>query len=560
MINHTTLPPTLARVASLLVFCAVSIILPVALAQSQATSAQSGSSQQTYETTLHWNGRANVTRYRLQVALDPRFDNIIYDGAVVGLEHKISLPAGRYYWHVAPAPKETGRFSMPFVIEIPPPLARTETPTPTPSRTPLTTPSIAPRVTPTVAPRITPTPVAPLMLRSPANVGWETATGRVDRTIPAHLRAGQPLDLVAVNSEGTVFALEGATGAALWTTRFVPGRQTARAETTNSSPSSVFTPVVVPTAQRDSANVLVAFDGGVRLLEGETGRELWRVSLSGRATGGCIAALEGDASVPEIAVTTEEPNALYILNSESGAIVSHSNLDGAVVGVPIPFQHGADRGIALSLKGAQLDVRRANGERLRGVKFDVPFVTPPLVLASPRGTLVVVGTEHGLLFLDGDLKPLGRIATEGDSPHGRLSAADLDGNGTIEIVMVTTTGRVAVISSAGKIAWSASGARGAYSTTFIDLNQDGYLDVLVADEGVFARAFSGRDGSIIWQADDEPKANSAASKATDDAGALRSIVIAPNENGAMLLVGGDRARGALRAVGLPVATTRTAPK
>jgi outer membrane protein assembly factor BamB len=552
MINHTTLPPTLARVASLLVFCAVSIILPVALAQSQTTSAQSGSSQQTYETTLHWNGRAGVTRYRLQVALDPRFDNIIYDGAVVGLEHKISLPMGRYYWRVAPAPKETGRYSMPFVIEIPPPLARVATPTPTPSRTPLTTP--------TVAPRVTPTPVAPLMLRSPANVGWETATGRVDRIVPAHLRAGQPLDLVAVNSEGTVFALEGATGAALWTTRFVPGRQSARSATTNSTSSSVFTPIVVPTAQRDSANVLVAFDGGVRLLEGETGRELWRASLSGRATGGCIAALEAEASVPEIGIATEEPNALYVLNSASGAIVSHSNLDGAVVGVPIPFQHGADRGIALSLKGAQLDVRRANGERLRGVKFDVPFVTPPLVLASPRGTLVVVGTEHGLLFLDGDLKPLGRIATEGDSPHGRLSAADLDGNGTIEIVMVTTTGRVAVISSAGKISWSASGARGAYSTTFIDLNQDGYLDVLVADEGVFARAFSGRDGSIIWQADDEPKANSAASNSTDDAGALRSIVIAPNENGATLIVSGDHARGALRAVGLPVATTRTASK
>lgn len=553
MIKHTTLPPPRTRAASaLLLCCAASILLTAALVWARAASAQASSSQQTYETTLHWDARAGVTRYRVQVALDPRFNNIIFDGAVVGLEHKVSLPAGRYYWRVAPAPKETGRFSMPFVIEIPPPLARATTPMPAPSLTPRTTPS--------VAPRMTPTPVAPALLRSPANVGWETATGRVDRTIPARLRAGQPPDLVAVNSEGTVFALEGATGAALWTARFIPGRQTAQAAKSNGDSAKVFAPIAVPTAQRETMNVLVAFEGGVRLLEGETGRELWRASLNGRAAGGCVAALEGDASAPEIAVTTDDPSALYILNSTSGAVVSRSNLDGAVIGVPIPFLSGTDRGVALSLEGAQLDVRRASGERLRAVKFDVPFVTPPLVIASPRSTLVVVGTEHGLLFLNGDLKPLGRIATEGDSPRGRLAAADIDSNGTIEIAMVTTTGRVAVISAEGKINWSARGARGAYSATFADLNQDGYLDVLVADEGVFARGFSGRDGSLIWQADDESKTNAAATTATDETRALRTIAIAPNEAGATLIVGGDHARGALRAVGLPSGATRAATR
>ncbi|MFN2598852.1 MAG: FG-GAP repeat domain-containing protein [Pyrinomonadaceae bacterium] len=270
----------------------------------------------------------------------------------------------------------------------------------------------------------------------------------------------------------------------------------------------------------------------------------------GRASGGCVAALEGEAGGQALAVATDDPNQLYFLDTARGAVVSRAPLDGAVIGVPIPFANGAERGVVLSLTSSQLDVRRSGGERLRAVKFDVPFVTPPLVVASPRGTLVAVGTEHGLLFLNGDLKPLGRIATEGEAPRGRLGAADLNGDGLIEIVMLTSTGRVAVVNAEGKINWSARGARGAYTPVFADLDRDGYLDVITADAGTFARAFSGRDGTIIWQADD------AATNATDESGALRNVAIGVDEAGANLIVSGDRARGALRASGLPAGAPR----
>lgn len=399
------------------------------------------------------------------------------------------------------------------------------------------------------------------VVRPPANIGWETATGDVDRAVPARLRAGQSFDFVAVNSEGTVFALEGATGAALWTARFVPGRQTgaANAPTNNAANGGAFAPLVVSAPQRETANVLVAFDGGVRLLEGETGRELWRASLKGRVASGCVAELDNDETAPEIAVATEEPSALYVLNSVSGNVISRAALVGDVVGVPIPFQQGAERGIALSLKGAELDIRKADGERLRAVKFDVPFVTPPLVIAGPRGTLVVVGTEHGLLLLNGDLHPLGRISTEDDAPHGRLAAADLDGNGVVEIVMVTTRGRVAVISAEGKIDWSAQGARGAYTPAFADLNHDGFLDVLAADDTVFARGFSGRDGRVIWQADDESRTTTAP-PAAEQPRSLRSLAIATGDASTPLVVSGDHARRALRAVGLPAGSVKVAAK
>lgn len=549
MIMQLSLPPHHRRVASRALFKTAAVALTLSFAPSHATRTQvaaasvaqqpgAGASSQEIETTLRWDARGAVRRYRLQVSRDASFDDIVFDGAVTGLEHRIPLAPGTYFWRIAPAPKETGRYGAPQVILV----------TTAASRLP---------VTPTIP------PASPAIMRPPTNVGWETATGSVERPVPARLRAGQPVDLVAVNSEGTVYALEGTTGAALWTARFSPPRPrgaaaaVASSNQTSNPPSSIFTPVVVAAPQGETSNVLVAFDGGVRLLEGETGRELWRASLKGKPTGGCAAQLGDDAASTQIAIATEEPSALTMLNPVSGALLSSAKLDGDVIGLPIPFQSGAERGVALSLKGAQIDVRRANGERLRAVKFDVPFITPPLVIATPSTTLVVVGTEHGLLFLGGDLKPLGRITTAGESPRGRLAAADLDGNGTVEIVMLTSGGRVAVISAEGKIDWSAQGGRDAFTPAFADLNRDGYLDVIAADDNVFARGFSGRDGSVIWQATDDPKGAPATS---GEARPLRTLAIAPNETGTPLVVGGDRAHGTLRAIGLPAGSVRVASK
>jgi outer membrane protein assembly factor BamB len=571
--NSQTSPlPPHAKTLTLLLLCAFAfLVAPLAL-----TRAATGAPQE-IETTLGWEPIPGVTRYRLQVSTDARFNDIVFDGAVSGLSQVVPLAPGKYYWHVAPAPKETGRYSPTRVIEVgvtatsPTPIA-TPTPRPIPTRTPrlITTPTPravmtpTPRAVPTRTPRVvatptprvvaTPLPIAPAIMRPPAELGWETATGKVDRPVAARLRAGQPFDLVAVNSDGTVFALEGATGAALWTARFVPGRQaTSGAGTSN---GTAFTPLIVPAPQRDATNVLVGFEGGVRLLEGETGRELWRATTKGRATAGCVTELDGDTTAPEIAVTTDDAT-LYVLNSASGAALSQTKLDGEAIGVPIPFAHGEQRGVAMSLKGAQLDVRGAKGERVNAVKFDVPFVTPPLVIVGPLGTLVIVGTEHGLLFLNGDLRPLGRITTEGEAPRGRLAAADIDGNGSVEIVMVTTRGRIAVISGEGKINWSAQGGRDAYMPVFADLNRDGYLDLITADEGAFMRGFSGRDGTPIWQADADPKT---AGSPSGEGRALRGLAVAPDAAGVPFVVGGDHGRNALRAVALPAGSVRVAPK
>jgi outer membrane protein assembly factor BamB len=503
-----------------------------ALAQPETASAQppAGAQQIAAPLKLRWPARPRVRRYRLQVALDQKFNDIVFDRAVEGLEQEVSgLQPGKYYWRVAPATPETGRYSAPALIEAALPVAVV--------------------------------PVAAAVMRPPADVGWQAAIGTVARPLAARLRAGKNLDLVALNSDGTVYALDGADGTPLWLAR---ERRTAPVgDAAKEKPRvNLFTPVVLPATAESKSIVAVAFGEGLRGLDGETGRELWRTVLQGRLRGGAVALMQGgdDATKADFVVATSDPDMLYVLDGRTGRTISKTKLSGEMIGSPVPFTHGDVNGVAYALENQQLEIRKRDGSVVRAIKFDVPFTTPPMVLATPMGTLVVIGTDHGLLFFEGsDLKPLGRITTEQDAPRGRLTAADLNEDGTIEIVMVTKNGRVAVISTAGKINWASEGATDAYMATFAHLNSDGVLDVVVASGASFALGFSGHDGSLIWRAGETPKSATTQRVETDER-LLRTLTGAISNTGMPLLVGGDAARSAVRAVGLPAHANKAAVK
>jgi hypothetical protein len=466
-----------------------------------------------------------VKRYRLQLALDEKFTDIVFDRAVIGLEQEVSgLQPGKYYWRVAPAPKETGRYSAPLLVE-------------------------ATKPKPAV-------PVYTVMRPSP-DVGWQAAIGAAARPFGAHLRAGKNFDLIALNSDGAVYALDSSDGSALWTARerrtTTPGGEVKEKPQVN-----LFTPLVLPASADKRATVAIASVEGIRGLDGENGRELWRTVLQGRLLSGTVAQMQGATGVAEFVVATTDPDMLYVLEGKTGRIVSQTKLSSKLIGSPIPFTHGEVNGVAIALEGRQLEIRRRDGSMVRAIKFDVPYTTPPLVLSLPRGTLLVIGTEHGLIFFEGsELKPLGRITTEKDSPRGRLTAADLDNDGTLEIVMITRNGRVAVVNAAGKINWAVEGGADAYMATFANLNNDGVLDVIVASNTAFALGFSGRDGALIWRAEETPK--TVADAATRE-GMLRTLTGAISSTGVPLLVGGDTSRSAVRAVGLPVTVNNAAVK
>lgn len=472
---------------------------------------------------IRWQGRPGVERYRLQLATDEAFTDIVFDQAVQGRQYVVKgLPPGNYFWRVAAAAAETSAaYSNPE------------------------------RVTMTA----TGERVEPSSVVLPADAaGWRTATGEVVRLVPAPLRTGQVFDFVGVGADGRVFAVDGASGISLWTARF--NNATTPPGPTPAGKENSLAPLVVTTAQK-ATDVVVATQGGVRALRGETGREDWRANIEGRITGGVAADMDGDGSA-EVVIVTEDPSNLYVLNGSSGRKMAEQKLDGDAVGAPYPFAVGGARGVLLGMKKGRVEFRGADGNLVGEGKAEGEVTTAPVVVTRGAMSFVAVGTDNGLwAFSVPDLKPLGVIKAEDDSVRGALAVADVDGDGAPEIVMVTKRGRVALVNTTdGNVRWSTEGATDAASAAFADVNSDGVLDVIVPGGKDFALAFSGRDGSLVMKIEEGGK-----QAATQKEGAaLRSLVVTPSPGGGLMLVGGDPAGVGLRAVELPKGANKAASK
>lgn len=518
--------PLILRSILSLAFLVV-VSAPAMFAQSQTPARQ-------VTTALHlkWPGQQGVLRYRLQVARDEQFNDIVFDRAVFGTEYLVSgLMAGLYYWRVAPAVKETGTFTPPRAIDI---TGEMKTDTAVETKAPVNSST-------------TSTPP------SKSELGWRTATGPITQPLAAHLRAASSFDVVGVNSDGMAYGIDGTNGVALWAARFRPNAR--RGEATGNGGAPTFTPVLID-GRNGLTNVVVAFDGGVRALDGATGSELWRATLSGSPTIGAVAVPE-DGGARRLLIAYSKSTTLTILNPENGKTISEVKLSAAPVAAPAPFPLGKGTGVIFALDGGMLEVRNSNGERVRAMKMDTTITTSPLAVTGPRGLVVLVGTESGLISLNAeDLKPTGRIVTEGDAPTGTLTAADLDGDGAPEVLMITRRGRIAAVSTSdGKIKWHNTGATDAVSVAFADLDKDGVLDVLVAAGQNFAQGFSGRDGTLIWRTEEEVRASAQA----PDSNQPRALVTLPARAGSnIFIVGTDAARTGLRAIGLPKDSVKAA--
>lgn len=506
------------------------LLVFVATAPAPNINAQGTEPSAPVKTSLHlrWPGQQGVLRYRLQLAKDEQFQDIVFDRAVFGMEYVVTeLAPGRYFWRVAPAVKETGTFSSARPVEI------VEEGKAAQGRGSTTTTTTA--------------------LLPASNAGWRTTTGSIAQPLIAQLRSASSFDLVGVNTDGMVYGLDGATGVALWAARFRPNAK--RGEPTGNSGAPTFTPVLIG-GRGGLSNVVGAFEGGVRALEGATGREVWRATLKERAVYGALATPEGGGA-KTILIASDNSPTLTVLNAETGQLISETKLEGAVVTAPTVFPLGNSSGVLLALEGGTLDLRSHAGERVRFVKMDTKITTPPLIVNAPRGSIVLVGTESGLITLTADdLKPIGRIATEGDAPSGTLAATDLDADGAPEVLMLTRRGRLVSIGTTdGRIKWYTSGATDAGSSAFADLNSDGVLDVLVAAGQDFARGYSGRDGSLLWKAEEEVKSASQQSAPVQ----TRALVTGTFGDGSnAFAIGTDAGGTGLRAVGLPKDSVKAA--
>jgi outer membrane protein assembly factor BamB len=367
----------------------------------------------------------------------------------------------------------------------------------------------------------------------------------IEQPIAARLRASAGFDVIGVNAYGMVYAISGENGTALWSARYRPGAK--KGEPTNSDGSPPFTPLLLERKDKP-IGVLVAFDGGLRALDGATGREMWRAALPGEPVAGVALSTENEGTVT-ISVF-DNSHTLTFLKGDTGQVISQTKLEGSIVGRPVPINVKNELGVLLALNNGTLDVRNIAGVSILAIRVDSTITAAPLIVRGPRGNLLMLGTEVGLVALDATaLTPLWRVATEADAPQGTFASADLDGDGNDEVVMITRRGRIVVINlSTGKIKWFTEGAADSAKAVFADLNGDGTRDVLVAGGSAFAVGYSGKDGALIWRADE-----SSSGRPVENATSPRVLATAPfGSGGSPLIVGADPGRTGLRAVGLPV--------
>jgi hypothetical protein len=283
---------------------------------------------------------------------------------------------------------------------------------------------------------------------------------------------------------------------------------------------------------------------------------LWDKELAGSPSG--VGAVDfGGTGDTDFVVVTRDPSSVNIVDPASGAI-SEVRLERQVVGRPVPYIVGQDRGVVLSEAGGVLEVISRSGSRLRTTNLETEISTAPVLVRTGRDVLLIVGTEKGLLGLDAaTLKPRWRIETPGDVVTGSLGVADLDGNGADDVVMLTRGGRVAVVNSAlGKILWHTGGAANAASMGFADVDSDGKVDVIIPTGRNSIKALSGREGSVLFETTlDSPLTREGSSSER------YSVVVAPGINGGGAWVFlPDSSGPGLRALSLASSSTRVATR
>jgi len=460
---------------------------------------------------LHWGARPGVVRYRLQLANDSSFRDIVFDRVINGDETTVDdLPAGRYFWRVAPLTAKLGEFSSAGVVEI------------TAQRQP---------VGPTDQVQRPVNPFGPIATSG----GWRAAVGDIAQPVLAHLRAPDKFDIVGTNSDGVTYGLDASTGVALWSSR--PKVVAQRTFASNA-------PLIVPSRAR--VDDVVLFVGPqVSRIEGSTGRESWRVSLPFVVTSGAA------VNLSKLILVDSSLQRLMFVDSADGRLTAQMNLLGRVIGAPVALSD--QNSFMLAYDTGRIEIRDSVGTLIRSGDAGSTATTAPILIRSATGNLVLVGTRDGLTAMTAnDLRPLGRVAIRDQAPVGELVGQDLEGDGNIEVIMTTMRGHVVVVNAKdGRIAWDVAADAESSSLAFVDVNNDHVFDVFIAGSQGFAVALSGRDGSVIWR--DSTFAAPIANHA--NVGAARSVLAIPFGNGA-LIIASEPSRAGLRAIAFSKAAIR----
>jgi hypothetical protein len=229
----------------------------------------------------------------------------------------------------------------------------------------------------------------------------------------------------------------------------------------------------------DLDDVVVLPGGRVRATTSRDGRVLWEVA---------VAAMErGDGPVRPAALDLDGDRACEVILLGRGGLASLEGRTGRVLAVR-PLHQGDARSLA-DLAVLACDIDR-----------------------DGRAELVVQETDRVSIWRDPHLTPVLSVATPPPQPRQagrltRLDVADVDGDGTPELVAIPSPRTLALYDLRrpdGIIwGWRVDG-KIVGRPRAADLDRDGYADVLVPGRDATGRdsleAVSGKTGALLWRA------------------------------------------------------------
>ena len=474
---------------------------------------------------LKWTKPTGAERYRLQIARDDRFNDVLFDGIVSGEEYVVKdLSPGSYYWRLTSL--ESGR------------------PLRSPTRFEVRSDVADERLK--VGIRAPGARMVPPLLN-----GWLAATGEISTSIAAQPGTGSTADILGLNVQGTVYAIDGRTGVARWINR---NKRGTGVTSVAANVADNFKPVIV---NADASRVIISFDGGLRAIESSNGKEIWTREMPGRFPGGLSADIDAKPGT-EIYLTDSRLIQLISFDPATGAVLTQTRLTRTPVGPPVLLQTDSSSSLIVPLQGDGIEVRKADGEYLRTIRTNGSLTTAPVVAKTARGTLILIGTSNGLATFDANsFAPLeSTLLYGGDYPTGTLSLVPVGGSGFNDtLIMLGKLGRIIAVDLAdGKVKWSVDGFTHVAAAAFADINSDGQLEILLPGDKGFVTALSIDDGSLIWRSDEGPY--DAAAVPSRSAG-LTTLSL---KDGSIVIVGNDGAGIGLRALLLSGSTPAATPK
>jgi len=402
---------------------------------------------------IKWNRQTGISRYRLQIATDARFQNVLLDRLVHTDEyHPSDLIPGYYYWRVAPSEDAMGRFLPPLPFQ----------------------------VTATIR-KVAASPAKPVESKPPS-LSWFTATGPLKA-----LLAAPSGDFIAINKADVIYAIDSTSGIPRWTTR-VWAKEWGNGGT--------FRPLF---AKRSQATSLLLFAIGteLRAVDTSSGAQLWSTALRSRPVAGTIDSNGRDA---ENVYVIDSQNRLYVVDAEGGRIRKEVKLRHQAVG-RVSLVPG--KGVLVPTADQTLELYGFNGKFLKEIQVKGDITASPLAAKTSRGLILLVGTRQGIAAFDtATWRPLGLLTFDnGEYPVSEPVAAELDNDIDPEVLTITNRGSVAAVDSdLGKLKWLARVATTSATLSVVDVNGDGSSDVVIPGNTGAAMALSSVDGSVVWQA------------------------------------------------------------